>query len=167
MLRTLQTCKPISIALGLKPQIWIDIHEHGGLYLNYEDERGTVGFPGLSRTAIMSGFPDYALPETITEQGWWNPTQREEDLAAAQARAIRVVAALRKDAETSERIALVTHGTFADCLLKALLNQLPSSQHYFAHYNTAITRVDFIDKHRLRLRFTNRVDHLTAELLSA
>jgi hypothetical protein len=48
-----------------------------------------------------------------------------------------------------------------------LLNQLPSSQHYFAHYNTAITRVDFIDKHRLRLRFTNRVDHLTAELLSA
>jgi 2,3-bisphosphoglycerate-dependent phosphoglycerate mutase len=169
MLRTLQTALPISKALGLKPQVWIDIHEHGGLFLDYQDERGLVGFPGLTRAEFMAGFPDYALPDTITEKGWWDPNQREEDLASAQARAIRVAAALRKQAETepNEQVALVTHGTFADCLLKAFFNQLPTRQHFFAHYNTAITRVDFYEGQHLRLRFTNRVDHLMAEWLSA
>ena len=167
MLRTLQTCQPISKALGLKPQVWIDIHEHGGLYLDYRDERGTASFPGLTRAEIMTDFPDYDLPEAITEKGWWNVAQGEEDLAAAQARAIRTAANLWEQAESQERIAIVTHGTFADCLLKALLNQLPTTRHFFAHYNTAISRVDFLDLHRLRLRFTNRVDHLMAEMLSA
>jgi broad specificity phosphatase PhoE len=172
MLRTLQTALPISKALGLKPEVWVDIHEHGGIYLDYQDERGVVGFPGLTRAEVMAGFPDYALPDTITDKGWWNPTLGEEDLAAAQARAIRVAAALRKQAETDTdaRVALVTHGTFADCLLKAFLYQLPTRQHFFAHYNTGISRVDFVvweNQQRLRLRYTNRVDHLMAEWLSA
>lgn len=171
MLRTLQTCMPISKALGLKPQVWIDIHEHGGIYLDYQDERGVVSFPGLTRAEMMAGFPDYALPDMLTDKGWWNPAQAEEDRASAQARAIRVTAALHKQAkaEPDERIALVTHGAFADSLLKALLNLLPSNHHFFSHYNTAITRIDFVEgehKHTL-MRFTNRVDHLLAELISA
>jgi 2,3-bisphosphoglycerate-dependent phosphoglycerate mutase len=144
MLRTLQTCQPISRALGLKPEIWIEIHEHGGLYLDYRDERGLVGFPGLSRTQIMTDFADYTVPDAITEQGWWNPALPPEDIAGAQARAIKVAAAIRQNSELSQRWALVTHGTFADCLVKALLDQLPRNDVYFHHYNTAITRIDFL-----------------------
>jgi broad specificity phosphatase PhoE len=167
MLRTLQTCQPVSQALGLKPEVWIEIHEHGGLYVNYEDERGIVGFPGSTRAELLAAFPDYTLPNAITEQGWWNPALGEEDLAGAQARAIRVAAALRAKGNSQEHIVLVTHGTFADCLLKALLYQLPTKEHFFAHYNTGITRVTFIDQGRLRIRYTNRIDHLTPEMTTA
>jgi len=167
MCRTLQTCQPISRALRLQPHVWIEIHEHGGIFLDHQDERGVVGMPGMTRSEILASFPDYQLPDAITEAGWWNAALGEEDLPSAQARAIRVAAALREQADRPDRIAIVTHATFADCLLKALLNQLPTTRHFFAHYNTAISRVDFLDAHHLRLRFTNRVDHLPPEMISA
>lgn len=166
MLRTLQTCRPIATALNLQPKVWVDIHEHGGLFLDYEDERGVVGFPGMSRAEIAAQFPDYDLPPQITEHGWWNPEHGYEDIAACQARAIRVAAALRLQANSAQRIALVSHGTFADCLIKALLNLLPGEELRFFHYNTAITRIDFRADGKTVVRYTNRVDHLTPELMS-
>jgi 2,3-bisphosphoglycerate-dependent phosphoglycerate mutase/probable phosphoglycerate mutase len=38
MQRALQTALPIGQALGLMPEVWVDIHEHGGIYL--DDEHG-------------------------------------------------------------------------------------------------------------------------------
>src|ERR1044071_6058944 len=49
MLRTLQTSQPIAKALNLNPEVWPDLHEHGGLHLDTGDERGILGFPGLGR----------------------------------------------------------------------------------------------------------------------
>jgi 2,3-bisphosphoglycerate-dependent phosphoglycerate mutase len=167
MLRALQTCQPIAAALGLKPQVWVEIHEHGGMYMDYNDERGIVGFPGLSRTELLLGFPDYSLPDTFAEEGWWNSTLGEEDLAAAHARGIRVAQALRKQAESEERIGIVTHGVFADCLIKALLSQTPGPYHFYSHHNTGITCINFVDPYRISLRFTNRIEHLTPDLYSA
>jgi 2,3-bisphosphoglycerate-dependent phosphoglycerate mutase len=176
MLRTLQTAQPISKALGLKPEVWIEIHEHGGIFLDFRDERGVVGYPGLSRSEILKDFADYSLPETLQENGWWDAMQGEEAITGAQARAIKVAAALREQAGSSERIALVTHGTFMDCLVKALLHQLPSNHHYFGHNNTGITRFDFYNQkptelhfmgqERIILRYMNRIDHLTPELVT-
>jgi 2,3-bisphosphoglycerate-dependent phosphoglycerate mutase len=166
MLRTLQTCQPISQALGLKPEVWIEIHEHGGLYLDYRDERGVVGFSGLTRADILKQFADYTLPETFGETGWWNPASGEEAITGAQARAIKVAAALREQADSSEHIALVTHGTFMDCLLKAFFYQLPTERHYFSHNNTGITRLDFLDKKHVTIRYMNQIDHLKPEQIS-
>ena len=165
MYRSLQTTQPIARALGLRPEVWIDIHEHGGIYLEQPD--GIVGFPGKTRSEIMSEFPDYALPDAISDNGWWKQEIGQESLAMAQGRAIKVAGELRRRADSGEGIAIVSHGTFIDALLKALFNQLPSRQFYYLHYNTAITRIDFSgDRDRLLVRYVNRTAHLPNDLVS-
>lgn len=165
MHRALQTAQPIARALGVPAEVWIDIHEHGGMYLEQPD--GVVGFPGKTRAEIATEFPDYVLPDTITEAGWYDQKIGEESLYAAQGRAIKVAGELRRRASSDERIAIVSHGTFIDALLKALFNQLPSNNLYYTHYNTAFTRIDFFgEKEPLVVRHLNRVAHLPIEFLT-
>src|SRR4029079_5882036 len=111
-------------------------------------------------------FPNYTLPVHVNEKGWWNPAVGAEDKEACMARAIRVAGALRIQGGSAQRIALVTHGTFADCLVKALLNLLPGDDLRFFHYNTAITRIDFRTDGKTIVRYLTRVDNLPAELMS-
>lgn len=165
MHRALQTAQPIGRALGLVSEVWVDIHEHGGIYLDYGNEKGIVGYPGRTRSEILSEFPDYILPDEITENGWWN--NGHEDWSSCLGRGIKVANALRRRAANGEQhIAIVSHGGFIDALLKALLNQLPGRHVFYHHYNTAITRVDFRSDGRLDIRYLNRVDHLPPELVS-
>ncbi len=165
MRRTLQTAQPISQALGLTPEVWVDIHEQGGIYLDHGEEVGRVGYPGLTRAEILAEFPAYRLPDAVTEQGWWRSGYEEWPLC--QGRAIKVAHTLRQWAiGSTERIALVSHGGFLDALLKALFDQLPGRHLFYHHYNTAVTRLDFREDGRLGLRFINRVDHLPPELVS-
>ena len=167
MYRAMQTTFPVANALGLKPEIWVDVHEHGGVYL---EEAGKItGFPGRNRAQIAEEFPAYVIPDGITEAGWWNPNNGVEGLPSCYGRAIKIAAELKRRAhdhhEKGERIALITHGTFIDALIKALLNQLPNRNMYYLHYNTAVTRIDF-EKERLIVRYLNRVDHLSPDLIS-
>lgn len=169
MYRALQTAQPIAAALGLKPEVWLDIHEHGGIYLHQD---GVVtGYGGRGRSQIQSEFLDYVLPDKLTDEGWWNPSEGEESLAKAQGRAIEVAAVLRRRAldpmTAQDRIALVTHGTFLDALIKALFNQLPGNGFYHTHYNTAISRIDLFPNEETRIRYLNRVDHLPVHLLTS
>jgi broad specificity phosphatase PhoE len=164
MWRALQTAQHIAQALDLVPKVWIDVHEHGGIYLDHGEEGGIVGFPGKTRTEILGEFPDYVLPEGITEQGWWH--QGWEDRSAIYARVIRVAAELHRWAASDERIAIVTHGGLIDTLLKTLLNQLPGSHIYFCHVNTAISLIGFRGDGHLDIAYLNRVDHLPPELIS-
>jgi len=166
MLRTLQTTQPITKALGLQPQVWIDIHEHGGIF-HGDPQKGPVGECfGLTRQEMVELFPDYQLPEAITEKGWWSGGY--EEMEGCYARAQRVAAEVRSWAPTmpNERIALVAHGTFIDALLKAILGQDFASQLYYSHYNTAITRLDFTPRGFLLLRYLNRTEHLTPDLIT-
>ncbi len=170
MLRTLQTAEPVARALGIRPPIWIDIHEHGGIFMR-QPQGGSVGHPGLGRQAIQERFPDYELDPAIREEGWWFGA--EEDRPTCDARAVRVAATLHRWASEypQERIALITHGTFLDSLVKALLERLPGLSFHVGHYNTGITRLDFTTSHEdgrpfLVVRYTNRVDHLPPELIT-
>jgi broad specificity phosphatase PhoE len=167
MHRSLQTTFPIAQALGLTPQVWVEIHEHGGIFLEHEDERGVVGYPGKTRAEILQEFPGYVLTEEITDEGWW--TGAMEDITEAYGRAIKIAFDLRKKAqdEPTARVALVSHGTFMAALLKALLNTLPSRNQWFWHYNTAFTRVDFTEDGSVVVRYVNRVHHLTPELVTS
>lgn len=166
MFRALQTAKPISEHLGLAVKVWIDIHEIGGIFLE-DAEGGFVGYPGMTREQIRTAFPDYELPSEISEAGWWNPEDQMETESAAQFRALKVAEALRENARTEHRIALVSHAGFLDRLLKVLLNQLPNVPRtvFYAHYNTAITRIDFGEAY-LRMHYINRMDHLPPHLRS-
>jgi broad specificity phosphatase PhoE len=162
MWRALQTVQPIAQILEMAPEVRTDIFEHGGIFLRGEDGVSR-GYPGADRAKILADFPDYILPDEITDQGWWQGD--EEDLAACHARAIRVAHGLREEADAAReagerrRAVMVSHGTFMDALIKAILGQLPSYAVYYYHNNTGITCIDF-NKSNVALRFMNRCDHL-------
>jgi broad specificity phosphatase PhoE len=168
MLRALQTAAPVARALGLQPEVWVNIHEHGGIYL--ERDGVVTGFPGMTRSEILARFPEYRLGPDVTEHGWYDPARGHETFAGAYGRALAVAFDLRKraqdEANRGQRLVLITHGTFLDALLKAFFNQLPSRHLYYLHYNTGITRIDFLDRERMLVRFINRGAHLPRELLS-
>ena len=168
MLRTMQTVRPVADALNCAPAIWVDLHEHGGVFHRPGVDAEAVGFPGLGRAEMSEMFPGFQL-DGIGESGWW--CGGEEDRAACHARAARVAEALHrmaKDAAEDESIAAITHGTFMDSLLKALLGRLPGNEFYFNHHNTGITRIDFLPYGQssglvVFVRYANRVDHLASE----
>jgi broad specificity phosphatase PhoE len=166
MWRALQTTQLLGEALDLTPEVWIDIHECGGIYLDHGEPEGIVGYPGRTRSEILTEFADYVLPKTITEEGWWN--QGMEDVAGCAARAIRVAASLceRAREETESRIAIVTHAAFGAKLLKALTNQLPGDDVTYHYRNTGISRIDFDGDGILHVRYLNRVDHLPSEMIT-
>jgi broad specificity phosphatase PhoE len=169
MIRALQTTAPLAKVLGLKPEIWVDVHEQGGMYLDQAD--GTkLGFSGLTRPEILSEFPDCVLPATITDAGWYDATRGYEEMYVSAGRAIKVALEIKRRAtEEAEfknaRIAIVTHGTFIDLMLKAFLGQLPNRSFYFTHYNTAITCLSITPDYLL-LRYVNRIDHLPHDMIS-
>lgn len=166
MHRALQTAAPLAKALGLKPEVWIDVHEQGGIYLTRDGI--STGYPGKTRREILGEFPDYVLPATITNAGWYDTVRGYEEMHVSAGRAIKVAMELRRRASgefRDARVAIITHGTFIDLMLKAFIGQLPNRQFFFTHYNTAITRLDFQGEHML-FRYVNRVDHLPPDMIS-
>ena len=168
MLRALQTAQPLVAALDLAPEVWMDLHEHGGIFTGSK-EAGTVqGFPGLTRREIAARFPNYTVGAGIDESGWWRGGY--EELEECDARASRVAQTLRTWAgeQPDATIALVTHGTFLNSLIHALLLLPPSAQDrvYFSHLNTALTRLDFLQDGGLAMRYHNRITHLPVEYLT-
>jgi len=164
MWRALQTAQPIGQILELAPEVWVDIHEYGGIYLDHGDAGGIVGYPGRNRSEILEEFPDYLLPADVTERGWWN--QGREDRSACFGRAIKIARTLRGWAESDERVAIVSHGGFIDALLKSLLNHAPSPYVFYYHFNAAISRIDLYAGGRLDVRYFNQVAHLPPESIS-
>ena len=171
MLRTLQTAQPIAKALGLRPSIWVDIHEHGGMFTgNPHTGENFQQHMGLTRIEIARDFPDADLVDAITEEGWWKGGY--EDIANCYARAIRVARDLRRRAHAELEggqksvVAIVSHGTFIDSLIKALFSQIPENRYFYFHNNTAITCVDFAHHDTVYLRYQNRTAHLPLDMLS-
>jgi broad specificity phosphatase PhoE len=166
MLRTLQTALPISKALDLQPEVWVDIHEHGGIFHGDPALGNIENFPGLTRQAILEQFAGYTVPDTVSDQGWW--WGGYEEMEGCYERAAKVAAMLRSwiPEQHEERIALVSHGTFLDALIKALLGHDFATELYYTHYNTAISRIDFTPKGFTLVRYLNRTEHLTPELIT-
>ena len=97
MLRALQTATAIGHVLELQPQVWVDVHEEGGMWLDHGDGEGIQGYPGLTRSEIAAQFPQVILPAEVTASGWWR--HGREEWTSFQERANRVADALRKDGQ--------------------------------------------------------------------
>jgi len=165
MMRALQTARPVSQALGLHPEIWVEIHEYGGIWLDHGDGSGIRGYPGLTREGIEAELPGCSIPEGVTEHGWWRGAQEEPEPYLA--RAAWVVDTLHSWAARDERIAIVTHGAFIDGLLNTLLKVARVQPVYYHHDNTGITLIDFRRAGKLSIRFLNRLDHLPPEMVTS
>ncbi len=168
MHRSLETATAVGNEIGVQPEIWCDVHETGGIFLNHGGERGIVGYPGMTRSEIQAKFPAVEIGTEVSEKGWWDPSAGEEDWAICQGRAIRVARTLWGMADRGETgpLALVSHAGFMEALFKALLNSLPAPGLTVYHFNTAITRVDLAPGRELHLRYLNRVPHLPQDLVS-
>lgn len=168
MRRALQTAQPIAAAVGLRAHIWPEIHESGGLYLHTPE--GIQNFGGMTRAEIGAAFPDYVLPDSITDAGWYRTLGGEEDIYGCYARAVRVAHILidraSREEHQDDKIALVSHGVFISSLLDALFNRLPGENLYFWHYNTGVTRIDFPPNGMKLVRYVNRCDHLDAHWIT-
>ena len=164
MYRSMQTAEPVGRALGLSPQVWIDIHELGGMYFDNGGAEGIVGYPGRTRPEISAEFPNFQLPPGITVNGWWN--QGYEDPTAAAGRVKKVAEQLLGMAESEERVAIISHGGIMGFLLKALLGQLPGEHIIYNHQHTGISRLSLWPDAQNVAAFLNKVDHLSPELVS-
>ena len=161
MIRALHTAQAIGQAMESAPEIWVATHEMGGIYLDHGGERGTVGYPGLTRAEIAARFPTSIPSAEVGEDGWWDAGMETEE--QAQRRAINVAADLLVRAGEKTRIGLVTHGGFMSLLLSALGNQAMDDGSYYEHDNTAITRVALAPGTTV-IRYLNRTEHLPDEL---
>ena len=163
MRRALLTARPVSQALALQAQVWVDIHERGGLWLDHGDE-GVRGYPGLTRSELRKWFPDFVIPGQITEAGWWQGGH--ESIEDVLDRAQRVAAQLCAWSDTDERIAIITHAGFSDNLIKALVGFPQDKLPFLHHQNTAITYLRFGSDNSMHIGYVNRVAHLPSDLLS-
>lgn len=164
MLRALQTTRPIATALGLTPEVWLDVHEEGGIWLDEGDGRGAIGYPGMARGEIEARFPGFVLPDSITDAGWWNrPFEPRADLVH---RAAGVANDLRRLVRSQgSRTAIVSHGTFISLLIQHLLLGRYVPEIRFGNHNTGISRIDF-EGGAVLLRYLNRIDHLPPQLVT-
>lgn len=166
MTRAMQTAQPIGQALGLQPRVWIDIHEHGGMFRGNPNNGDLRGFPGLSRSQAQEQFPGYELPAAMGPKGWYQGGYEEMNGCDVRARRVAEMLRVRAVDEPDAVIALVSHGTFIDRLLKAFFVPADDRQHFYFLNNTSVTRLDFSNKGSLVLRFTNRINHLPADMIT-
>ncbi len=159
MIRAMQTAHAIGKSVGVVPEVWTDIHEVGGVYLDEGSRK--VGYPGRPRSELARLFPNCVLTPDLTEAGWWN--RDFEDAHQGHARAAGVARALRERANDDVRIGLVSHGDFMSALLRALGGLPSEAPIYYEHRNTGITCIDLTPQ-GARVRYLNRVHHLPEEL---
>lgn len=164
MFRSLLTAQPVGKALGLQPQVWLPLHELGGMYLARNGS--SIGFGGMTRGQIQGDFPGYQLPEAVTEAGWYDAARGFEPLAGSIERARAVAKTLNEWSGQERSIGLVSHAGFLNLLLGAITEDSPVDGGWrYYHNNTAITRVDYLADGPV-LHYMNRVEHLPADMRS-
>ena len=156
--RTLMTAHPIAKALNLKPMVWPDLYEVGGVH-----EEGE-GRGGMTRTEIQKDFPTYQVDhESISSNGWYNVSLGKETVEQARARIAGVFRELQQQAMEATKdgtICLVVHGDFIDFLLQTAL-EWPSQGRMFPCWNTCISVLDIDKTGRPMLLMHNAVSHLS------
>jgi broad specificity phosphatase PhoE len=161
MRRAMQTARPLAKGLGLKPIVWPDIHETGGLFMHSPE--GTVGYPGMTRSAILAEFLDYQPQERISEDGWYtHPGEEPRDIAGQ--RVLGVADHLKQRAldSTSKETAimLVAHGDFIAILIRLLMGTAFDYPSYIWINNCGLTRLDLWTNGTSVMRYVNRISHL-------
>lgn len=165
MTRALETARAISAAVQVPVDIWSDVHETHGIWIDKQDGKGPRGCAGIKRSRIETEFPGFGIPHDVSEEGWWNrPPETPEQW---RARAIAVTARIRNEILPSgNSAAVIIHGWFLIEMLSDLLFDTPPNGALFGSGNTSITRVTFEERGKVSLDYLNRVDHLPEELKS-
>jgi len=164
MKRAVQTGSIIASTLDLPLTGWADLHEAGGVYLDGEKEGERYGRPGMSRSQLQHLHSSLRLPAGIGEEGWYN--RPFEERPERVIRAERVVKELmQRHGGTQDRVVLVSHSTFYNYLMGALLHLEAERDWWMLLNNTGVTKIEFHPDEYV-LAFVNRTAHLPPELIT-
>lgn len=173
MVRSVVTGTYIAETLDLPLVAWETIHERGGIYEHGADEEERIGLPGPNRTYFASNHPALVLPESLTEDGWWNRPYESVEQAEERARQF-LRELLERHGDTDHRVGIVTHGGFFQSLLGVLFDFSPMTANlgeetpqsrWIAMHNASVSRIDFFED-AVALMYLNRVGFLPEELLT-
>jgi broad specificity phosphatase PhoE len=164
MIRAINTAMYIAEALHLRPKVWRDVHETGGIFLEKLETGEPVGLPGRTRAYFRERYPELILSDELRKDGWWNrPFETREE---RRGRAERVLEQLmERHGGTDDRISLVSHAGFYNYLMGAILGLPERDGYWFMMDNAAVTRLQFEDGQTLVV-YTNRTDFLPDELIT-
>ncbi len=160
MLRAVQTAAPIADALDLPLIGHAETFEfYGPVEYDPDDPERRWHHPGAAGSTLQQLTPRLTLPDQAGEDGWWaGPV---EDEATCDARARRVVRDLILAHGRDAVLALVTHGTFTQYLIRALLG-VPTMTGWLAIDNTAVSHFRQVEGLTVAA-WINRVGHLRAD----
>lgn len=163
MKRAVRTASIVAQALNMPLYGHPDLHENGGVYLDDPERGEPVGQAGLSRTELLTLYPNLILPPSATETGWWNrPFETEEERSARAQRVWQWL--LERHGHTEDRVAFFSHAGFYHTFLTTLLGVAAQGNAWLSLSNCAITRLD-ISPDGIWIVYTNRVDFLPDSLL--
>ena len=163
-LRSVQTGTAVSDALKIPLVAWPEIHETGGIYLEDPDSGELKGLPGNTRSFFQEHYPKLVLPESLTDEGWWNrPYETEEERQLRAKNVLQVL--LERHAGTDDRVAIISHGGFYVQLIREIF-AVKGEKIWFFLSNTGISRIDFDPDGVAVLIYHNRTDHLPERLLT-
>ena len=172
MERAVHTASHTADRLKIPFEAW-DIHESGGIF-GRDEEMKLKGLPGKPRLFFETNFPEFSLPDTLDEGGWWRerPFETEEE---CQLRAKRIWQELLtrhgdRDGQPEQRIAFVSHGGFFMHLMCAILdlpwkNASHGLKSWFLLNNCSLSRIDIRDGY-VTICYLNRTDHLSADRIT-
>jgi 2,3-bisphosphoglycerate-dependent phosphoglycerate mutase len=164
MVRALTTASVISQTARLPVLGYEDLHECGGIYLEDETTHERVGKYGKSRQYLESRFPKLIFPESSNPDGWWNRPYEDQSLCFQRAQRV-VQTLIARHAETTDVVAVISHGGFYNEFIAALLGEQVKEYAWFQQHNTGITRIDFSSP-SFEIVYMNRLDHLPHSLIT-
>lgn len=171
MERAAHTGSYIAHELQVPFEAW-DIHESGGIF-GRDGNKEHEQLSGRPRSFFVSNFPEFGLPETLGESGWWNRPFETEEECGKRAEGIWSDLLTRhgdRDSHTEERIALVSHGGFFVHLMSVILdmpwkNASQGLKSWFLLNNCSISRIDVRKDHAV-ICYLNRTDHLPDHMIT-
>lgn len=132
LLRSLATAHIIADVLASAPvDVWLDMRE-----------AWDTPYHGDGRSILQKRFPKALLPPTIADEGWDHPGDASYE--GFFTRATDVLHRLKTDFGSTDRIALVTHGGFANALLHAILQIALSTPQWFELANGSLSHIRLV-----------------------
>jgi 2,3-bisphosphoglycerate-dependent phosphoglycerate mutase len=172
MLRAVQTAAPIADALDLPLLGHRETFEvFGPVEYHPDDPDDLWPHPGAGRESLTAVsprlvWPDAPVAAAANGSGWWpGPVERMDQVPG---RARRVIAGLiETHSGTDDLVALVTHGTFTQYLLRELLG-IPEMAGWISIANTSLClfRAVASPDRPVLAAWVNRFDHLEVDLFS-
>ena len=174
MRRAVQTVAPISAALDMPIQGDATVYEVKGVHLGIPDSpQGAQPHPGAPASELLAIAPKLQLPVGADEAGWYHSPVETPELAWRRAQAV-IDGLGARFGDTDHLIGIVTHGWFAQFLIRAFVSWAPQ-QHaglptWLELWNTSTTLLRCPGPgsyHPTSIAWLNRVDHLPASMITS